>query len=265
MRERIIGIDFSANAKKAGSLTRIATGTLRGNRTQIDGCFPIPGPSTREAAHGALVRYIAEQADAVIGIDFPFALPAQVMGATRWPEFIMGFGAAHADPDAFRGACMRRARGKELKRDIDVTARAPYSGYNIRMKTMAFHAIRDVLAPLVKHDLARALPMQRPASGKPIIVEICPASTLNRLGLYRKHRGYKSADPAPRRRILTELVEGGMLAPLPKPIEREAIEDRGGDALDAVIAACAVAEAVRTGALEAPVSDRERLEGRIYF
>jgi hypothetical protein len=160
---------------------------------------------------------------------------------------------------------MRRAGGKERKRDIDVTACAPYSGYNIRMKTMAFHAIRDVLAPLVERDLARALPMQRPVQGKPIIVEICPASTLNRLGLYRKHRGYKSADPTPRRRILKELVEGGVLAPLPKSIAVEVIEDRGGDALDAVIAACAVAETVRTGALEAPVSDRERLEGRIYY
>jgi hypothetical protein len=162
MRERIIGIDFSANARKAGSLTRIATGSRCGSRTQIDACFPIPGPSTREAAHGALVRYIAEQADAVIGIDFPFALPAQIMGATHWPDFILGFGGAHADPDAFRIACMRRAGGRELKRLIDVTACAPYSGYNIRMKTMAFHAIRDVLAPLVARDLARALPMQRP-------------------------------------------------------------------------------------------------------
>ena len=125
MRGRIIGIDFSANARKAGSLTRIATGSLRGNRTQIDACFPIPGPSARETAHGALVRYIAEQADAVIGIDFPFAMPSQVMDATDWPGFIRGFGAAHADPDAFRSACMRRAGGKELKRPIDVTACAP--------------------------------------------------------------------------------------------------------------------------------------------
>jgi len=265
VRRRIIGIDFSANARKAGSLTRIATGTLRGNRTRIDACFPIPGPSARQAAHGALVRYIAEQPDAVIGIDFPFALPAQVMGATHWPSFIRGFGTAYADPDAFRGACMRLAGGRELKRDIDVTARAPYCGYNIRMKTMAFHAIRDVLAPLIDRDLARALPMQRPAPGKPIIVEICPASTLNRLGLYRKHRGYKSADPAPRRRILEELMDGGLLAPLPRPIAREVIEDRGGDALDALIAACAVAETVRSGVLEAPVSGRERLEGRIYY
>jgi len=265
MRERVIGIDFSADAKNAGRQTRIATAMLGGNRTRIDACFPVPGAPARADAHAALARFIADQSDAVIGIDFPFALPAPVMDVAHWPEFVLGFGSAHADPDAFRAACLRRAGGKELKREIDVTARAPYSGYNIRMKTMAFHAIRDVLAPLIEHDHARALPFQRPASDKPIMVEICPASTLNRLGLYRKHRGYKSADPAPRRRILAEIIDCGLVAPLPKAIERDVIEDRGGDALDAVIAAGAVAEAVRSGALAEPVSDRERLEGRIYY
>lgn len=265
MRDRVIGIDFSADAKRAGKQTWIASGTLGGNRTKIESCVPVTGPSARESAHASLVRYIADQPDAVIGIDFPFALPAKVMGVTRWPEFVLGFGAAHADPHAFRAACLLRAGGKELKREIDVTACAPFCGYNIRMRTMAFHGVRDVLAPLVEHDLARVMPFQRPAADKPVVVEICPASTLNRLKLYRKHRGYKNPDCAVRRRILDEIIGLGLLAPLSRPIERDVIEDHGGDALDAVVAACAVADAVRSGALDEPVSDQQRLEGRIYF
>jgi hypothetical protein len=265
MRRRVIGIDFSADAKYAGRKTRVAFGEINGQRTDILDCFTVPGPPAREAALAALVHFIGDQRDVVIGMDFPFALPAQVMGTVHWPDFVLGFGAEHADPEAYRATCMRRAAGKEVKRATDIAACAPFAGYNIRIKTMAFHGIRDVLAPLIENDLARVHPFQHPAADKPIVIEICPASTLNRLGLYRKHRGYKSSDRAPRRRILAEILARGLLGPLPRMIERDVIEDNGGDVLDAVVAACGVAEAVRSGALEQPVSASQRLEGRLYY
>ena len=36
MRERVIGIDFSADARNAGRQTRIATATISGKRASID-------------------------------------------------------------------------------------------------------------------------------------------------------------------------------------------------------------------------------------
>ncbi|MGH6959725.1 MAG: hypothetical protein ACREE7_04510, partial [Dongiaceae bacterium] len=78
MAERIIGIDFSG-AERAGHAIWIAEARIDGERIRIETCSPaadIAG-SGAERAHclPALVEFIANQRNAIIGCDFPFSLP----------------------------------------------------------------------------------------------------------------------------------------------------------------------------------------------
>ncbi len=122
-----------------------------------------------------------------------------------------------------------------------------------------------VLYPLVRDGRASVLPMQRALSDKPWLLEICPASTLKREGMYWPYKGKTDAHRAARASILERLEATGTLS-IPIPAVRSAVlEDRGGDALDSVIAALAAFRALHT-----PVSftlegnDAYRLEGYVY-
>jgi hypothetical protein len=111
-------------------------------------------------------------------------LPITLLDGSSWQGFVLGFARRHANADDFRQAFRLASPGVELKRITDVETRTPFSPYDVRLYRQIFFGIRDVLAPLVRDDAARVLPLQSPVPGKACLLEICPASTLKRFHLY---------------------------------------------------------------------------------
>ncbi|HKZ87399.1 MAG TPA: DUF429 domain-containing protein [Anaerolineae bacterium] len=264
---RIHGIDFSG-AADAGKCIWIASGTIDSGRLHIDACRradTLPGSShERDVCLAALCSLIMAEKACAVGLDFPFSLPKDLIQTRSWTGFIRSFPNRYPTPRRFRAACVRAANDRERKRATDIECRAPFSPYNLRLYRQTYHGIRDVLRPLVQKGQVCVLPMQRAQSGKPWLLEICPASTLKRLDLYVPYKGATSAHRRARRRILAGLQrENGLsLAPVLRPV---LIGEPGGDALDSVIAAYAAYRAVlRPGLLSAPAVGVYALEGLIY-
>ncbi len=267
MLDRFFGVDFSG-AVDAGRRIWIAEIAAEPDALRVLTCHPaceLPGaPHDRDEVHAALVAHIAGAGAATFGLDFPFSLPAQLLGAESWADFADGFAARFPDPSAFRRDCARAADNRELRRDTDRAAKVPWCAYNLRLYRQTYHGIRDVLAPLVAADAARICPMQSPAPGKPILLEICPASALKRLGLYRRHAGYKSSNGAAQRAALRDAVTSHWRLAIPPAIRARIVANSGGDALDSVIAAAVAADVPRRG-LSFHAADRtQALEGVVY-
>jgi hypothetical protein len=268
MITRYYGIDFSG-AKDAGRKIWIAAGVRAGPCLRIVDAFrgqDLPGAGRRpEECLPALVRFVEERRDAAFGCDFPFSLPIVLVRAPTWDAFALGFGRDHPTADAFRAFCLERAGGRELRRLTDREARTPFAAYNARIHRQTYHGIRDLLAPLVWDGAASILPMQprRPATA--LILEICPACTLKRDGLYRPYKGASPALAAMRERILSHFEERGQ-ASLESSLRRQILADPGGDALDSVIAALGTCRAVDEGLdLSDERADPARIEGWVYF
>ena len=122
-----------------------------------------------------------------------------------------------------------------------------------------------ILSPLVRDSLACVLPMQMPAVGKPWILEVCPASTLKRMGLYLSYKGRTTQYREARIRLVDEIQEMELLDELDEGMRELVVDDAGGDALDSVIAAVATAHAIINQS-SAPVGqdDPYSIEGYVY-
>jgi hypothetical protein len=169
-------------------------------------------------------------------------LPAPLAKEDSWEDFVRSFPNRYAGPDEFRRIC-RTGGGKERKRHTDEVAKAPFSPYNLWLYKQTYYGIRDVLAPLVRSRQACVLPMQQAQRGKPWIVEICPASTLKCRELYEPYKGSKPGRSEARHRILKAIETTASLS-VPDTLRSRIIHDRGGDALDSIVAAAAVFRAL---------------------
>lgn len=285
----ILGIDFSG-AGSAGRKIWISEGRLETDGTcRIGRCIraaDLPGGGRdRDRALSALVRYIVSHSDAVAGLDFPFSLPAQLLAGESWETFIRAFPGRYPSADRFRLQCQEATGGKELKRRTDTDTKTPFSPYNIRLYRQTYHGLRDVLHPLVAGDHARILPMQEVAPGKATILEICPASTLQRSGMYLPYKGKGVSHRAARMMIL-HWMEGDTDEPTLWEISgargptmenapiivsdgsmREAmVDDPEGDALDSLIALVATLRAAKTGTFMPPAEHDSswKSEGYVY-
>lgn len=266
---RIVGVDFSA-AADAGRKTWIAEGAIDAGGAlvvvSLVRASELPGGAVeRDGALAALVAWIAELGDAVVGMDFPFGLSRELVEEVDYPSFLREFGSRFATSADFRARCTERAGGRELKRAADVSARTPMSPYNLRLHRQTFHGIRDVVAPLVCSGAARAAPMCGDGAwAGPTLIEICPASTLKRDGLYGPYKGPGEEHLARRRAIVRALEIAGRVKKLSRSMRSRVLDDAGGDALDSVIAAEASARAWRDG-LRAPGRGREAMvEGWVF-
>ena len=265
-RRRVIGVDFSG-AKRAGDHIWIAVGTQSRGRLTLDSCRPARelagGARDRDPALAALVAFLASERRAAAGLDFPFSLPKSLIEETGWEDFLRAFPGRYPDAESLQADCRRAAGGRELKRRTDVEAKVPFSAYNLRLYRQTHAGIASVLLPLVECGAARVVPMQAPAPGKLLLAETCPASLLKRLELYTPYKGRGDGLRDARLTLVNELVNKGLLSEPDKSLGERMIEDRGGDALDAAIAAIAAANLpfLRKAARD-PV---ERIEGRVYF
>ncbi|MGE0745326.1 MAG: DUF429 domain-containing protein [Rhodospirillales bacterium] len=265
--DAFVGVDFSG-ARDAGRRIWIARGREDASRLAVQSVVPAtalpgggPGP---EAAWAALRAAIAAARDSLVGIDMPFGLPLAVVAESDWRGFVAAFAARHADADSFRAAMCAFGFG-EAKRRTDVETKTPFGGWNVRMYRQTYAALSHVLAPLVAADAVRAAPMQPPAPGKPVLIEVCPASTLKHAGLYFPYKQRGADGAAARAAILDGLTARGAVAPLPAGLRAVVLADPGGDALDAVIAAASAFKARDDAGLATPRDAREAIEGRVFY
>lgn len=231
----------------------------------------LPGSGTpRSLALPALVRHLRSLGPAVVGCDFPFSLPVTLPGAfadgADWRGFLAAFPARFPCADAFRDACRAASDRRELRRLCDVEARVPFCAWNLRLYRQTWHGIAELLRPLVLDGDAVVLPMDAPRPDRMWLAEICPASFLKRVRLYESYKGRAATHRGMRQAILHRLISDRLLAAPSPRIERTLIDDPGGDALDAVIAAIIAWRNYEDGTLaEPPRSATEALEGRVYF
>jgi hypothetical protein len=170
------------------------------------------------------------------------------------------------DPDAFRNTCRTAAGGKELKRCTDREAKTPFCCYNLRLYKQTYYGISRFLAPLVEENKVRVLPMQVPEPGKPWVLEICPASTLKGLDLYKPYKNNNKGQREARSHILSELELRGQLRFTNELVRNEVLSDSGGDALDSVIAAFTTFKVVQNPERVIPQKQSDyMLEGYVYL
>lgn len=262
---RVLGVDFSG-ATDAGRKIWIAECKRgRGNRLTLIDLRPasdLPGGGLSPAvAIAALARHVVLKADTIAGFDFPFTLPKSLIDRPSWAAFVAEFPMRFADPDAFRRWALLRAGGRELRRAADRDAKTPFNSYNLRIYRQTWWGIAHLLNPLVTTGQALVRPFQAlPTLPHPIIVEACPASSLKWIGFYPAYKGRRGAQRLERKAVLRKLVEAGLLESPPASLQAVMLDNVGGDALDAVIAAVATAHAT----IEIEPDPDQRLEGVIY-
>jgi hypothetical protein len=265
----IHGIDFSG-AEDACKRIWIASGTASKEGLRIKECRPVSNwlrsLTSLESCLAALREFIKEEDDAVIGIDFPFSLPSDLVHESDWRSFVLEFGTRFRDADRFREGCFDNAGNGEPKRITDRLAKTPFSLCNLRLYRQTFYGICDVLAPLVREDAARVLPLQEQEDGKPTLIEICPASTLKGLNLYGKNGKYKGKDKSQEmaREVIMRHLENNCSLEISSNCLRTSIIENVGDALDSVIAAYAAFRAYHNGFRTDSDCQHYHLEGYVY-
>jgi hypothetical protein len=265
--ERIVyGVDFSG-ARDAGRKIWIARGIIEEAGLFVTECFqakdlPDSGED-RERSHRALREFVNKQKNSIFGMDFPFGLPKTLVKEGSWEEWLLAFKDRYTSPEQFRGLCTVTSGGKELKRLTDVEKRTPFSPYNLRLFRQAFFGIKDVLGPLMRDRAVNILPMQKPGPGKSWVIETCPASTLKKERLSSPYKGEGEKKRGAREKILRCMQNTGILKIKKSALRCTIIDDRGGDALDSVIAAFATFRALR-GGITFEKNSPYALEGWVY-
>lgn len=264
--ETAIGVDFSG-AQDAGRHIWLAEVEVASDGAELVRCVPAEdldfgGRTLSDALYG-LSTEIRSRGDAVFGIDVPFGLPAELVEADSWSAFLAGFPDRFDDADAFREACREADGGTELRRVTDDEAATPFSPYNHRIYRQTYHALHDLLHPLVKGDRVRVLPMEEPAEDRAWAVEVCPAATLKAWDLHGAYK--KKADAARKKReeILETVCERQGLA-VEGDLRERLVGDAGADGIDALVAADAAARAVREGPRTVDPASPAAVEGHVY-
>jgi hypothetical protein len=174
-REYALGIDFSG-ARDAGRRIwiRYACPSSRGlevERCIAGECLPGSGRLLQECLR-ALRVLLADSGKCIVGLDFPFGLPRAILArlpqGREYTTFLSWFRTRFESGAAqqFQNECKKLSAPKELKRQTDKHAEAPFSPYNLRLFRQTFYGMRDVLAPLVKGGGACVLPMTAAEPGK---------------------------------------------------------------------------------------------------
>jgi hypothetical protein len=281
---RVYGVDFSG-AEDAGHALWLAEGIVDGAACDGGDVFDGDGfrivdcrPATewfdqsadREESHRALTAFLGGLGGgAAVGLDFPFGLPAPLVGVDNWETFLHQFPGSFSSPEELRRRCTERAEllgdgGQKTKlfraTDEPLSALSPY---DLRLQAQTFYGIRDVLRPLVATDLVRVHPMQRPHPEKPSLLEVYPAGVLDDLGLLNtKYKEASESGRARREEILAGLHDSGVV--VDDDVWTRVVEDDGGDALDAVAAAVGTYRNTRDPHTLSTTDECPTIEGYIY-
>ena len=266
---RIFGIDFSG-AQDAGKKIWITMGLSVGYELVVENCLrarDLPNSGRRlEACLPALVELVKSNQNAVFGFDFPFGLSRPLIKKKTWAKWILSFPLRFKTPDDFKKKCFTDAGGQELRRKTDNEAHTPFSPYNLRLYKQTYYGISGILAPLVKDESACIIPFHTPADDKPVILEICPASTLKTHGLYETYKFQSKEDRPETRSKILEKIERLYPLKFSDPNTRQSIiADRHGDAMDSLLAAMAAFKADKNGYALIPDNNGYwKIEGYVY-
>lgn len=273
----VYGVDFSG-AKRAGHNTWIAHAVVAGRRLELRSLHPLTHYSNtpdRAPALAHLVEMVRASQDAIWGMDFPFALPIEVVDkGSRFSHQLAWVGGWKKDAYSLGIECLRRAkrlnREWHIRRTTDTETKTPFDCYHYRIIYQTFHGMRDVLLPLSRAPRTAILPFQYPrlATAHRVILESCPGSFLKRHRL--PHNNYKqpAGGPLTPKRLRTRhTILAGIerWITIPPTLRNRIIRNPGGDALDAVLAA-ASAHTSFTAADHPAIRrhPRYKLEGFIY-
>jgi hypothetical protein len=161
----------------------------------------------------------------------------------------------------FRTWALCRADGRELRRAADREAKTPFNSYNLRIYRQTWWGIAHLINPLLKTGQAIVRPYQPLARVlRPILIEACPASSLKAIRFYPAYKGSSGAHRQERGAVLRKLIEIGVLEAPSRRLQAILLDNAGGDALDALIAALAASHA----AIETEADSDQRIEGIIY-
>jgi hypothetical protein len=267
----IYGIDFSG-ALYAGRKIWISLAVIKGDSLEIRDCFRgLSLPDSSKRLHdclAALVQFITNHRNSIFGLDFPFSVPqalADHFGCDTWIGLVFSLAQKFSSPHEFRQQCKEVLGRREVKRTTDKESSTPFSPYNLRLFKQTYFGITGVLYPLVKNNHACVIPMQEISGDKPLILEICPKSTLIKEKIAdKKYKGNSKAHLKNRRHILDRLKD--KLVIIPKPLSRTILEDAEGDALDSVIAAYTVSKSLLNPTFPFPPGWKQEyaVEGYVY-
>lgn len=273
-RERLFGVDFSGAIDAGRHIWITEARRLPSRELVVERCSALedsPGsPRDRDAALSALRAIAANIPDSLWGFDFPMSVPVETLGGRSWREFLASIPRQFPTPESFRAHCIAEAGGRELRRATDRDSQTPFSPYNLRMYRQTFHGLAGVVAPLVLAGRVAVAPFQPAVPGFPTFVEICPASTLKRMGLYQPYKGTRRSHATQRRRIASEIESRCGLRFLLARDRRRMLADARGDALDSLVALAGVLAAERwletaTTPPVASLTPEAEREGWVFF
>lgn len=261
---RILGVDFSG-AQDAGRKIWIAEGQRTNGPFEISDCRPAinlhGGGQSPAVAIAALARHILIEPDTIVGCDFPFSLPIELVQTKNWAEFALLFKKRFITPESFHDLCHQETAGIEIKRRTDREDKTPFNSFNLRLYRQTWWGISHLLAPLIASKAIYVWPQMSPIAGKPIVIEICAACSLIKLDCYPSYKGRTRKHYSARKRILDMMIEKRFLAPPNRELRSLLLKNQGGDALDSVIGAIAV----NRSNLNTKRDHLDRLEGRVFF
>lgn len=281
----VVGVDFSG-AAQAGDFIFLATLDVTRRPPVVQALINLGlcvGSPARAVVLSELVRQIAASEHTLWGIDFPFALPLELYDKpVTLDDQLRWVGQAPDDAAAFGRHCVgiseSRTGRKHVRRTTDVESRTPFDCYHYRIIHQTFHGMRSVLAPLRTRGVDGrgpppvAIPPFDRADAPGIkawVAESCPSSTLKRWGL--PHHNYKQTTAGPlslrcrrTRHQIYEFLRGRVVAR--ESVWRTIGRNRGGDALDSLIAALGVWEAAqRYDPSAVAAHPRYPREGLVFF
>lgn len=270
--ETVYGVDFSG-ANEAGKKVWVAEIDCTGEGPELAECAPATEyfdvSANREDSHRALTEHLATlNMDAVVGLDFPFALPEKLMGVDDWETFLLKFPGAFGGPEEFRRRCRSRAERigegvTEYKRETEQD-HGGLAAYDYYLFKQTFYGIRDVLRPLALADAVRVPPMQPIDGSRPTVVETYPAGVLDELDEETKREKYKQSNEESRARRETNLAALRAKLTIADQFEDRLLDDSEGDGLDAALAAYgAWRNTAGNGTLDVD-GEYPKIEGYIY-
>ncbi|WP_242392211.1 DUF429 domain-containing protein [Anaeromyxobacter oryzisoli] len=252
---RVVGVDWSgaADAPRKVWVAEIVFGAGAPRLEAIRRPFSEGGAETVSAALG---KYLSSETYDVAGLDFCFGLEQGHISSLRLPTggpALLGqsLASCYRTPEEFREAV-----GAERKRVTDQERAAPFAPTNLRMYKQTYWGLRAMSGTTV------AIPPWAFA-GTRVVVEVLPAAVAKWLGCVTSYKG-RGEEAKRQRRDLVAKIKASTGMSVNDADVTEIVDDKEGDACDAVLAALAAASAWASAFAGAPSVVCASGEGWIY-
>ena len=255
MAERmVLGVDFSGGkGDDHVGKTWFTKGWFDGATLIISDCRPVSRDGLRALLKGL-------PSDSVAAMDFPFGVPMEFiqylgidttdMPTVDMPTVWRSILSDGKDVAWFEAKCREAFKelGYESKRTGDEYYPESKSPLNLRMFRMTFHGM-SMLGKLWNETNCQVPPLQQEERNGLTLLEVMPGAALKAFGL--PFTGYKDGKGntvlqekrKARKKILGELDGASQIQlEMPDEIRNICIDNRGGDALDSLVAAVVAAK-----------------------